>query len=271
MHSGLSSRPLRMSTSHSVRAVVWSSRYLSRPTHLQSLLMLSFKNAFYSIPLLFSPKYLMADATAADPVFRNRCRNSGRQRQEAASCPSEFQGLAWKVIVRNREKEQVQVQRQCLKSTVELVPPSILLGTKIFATFFRSVSSLKSPSPSSHLEPTFQTKKNSRTKSCTLPPRTPWPSGDRELASGAGRGAGCELAVRNDVRHRYRGNSEQRQWCAGTVLIVQVIHHDLINDTNSPYPLEIDLEVSRRRSRLAPTVKSPSRLPPRPPLQRKSC
>ena len=31
-------------------------------------------------------------------------------------------------------------------------------------------------------------------------PRTPWPSGDREPASGAGRGAGCELAVRNDAR-----------------------------------------------------------------------
>ena len=34
-------------------------------------------------------------------------------------------------------------------------------------------------------------------------PRTPWPSGDREPASGAGRGAGCELAARNGVRHKY--------------------------------------------------------------------
>ena len=44
-----------------------------------------------------------------------------------------------------------------------------------------------------------------------LTPRTPWPSGDREPATGRGRGASCEKAVRNDVRHKYRGNKEQRQ------------------------------------------------------------
>ena len=44
-----------------------------------------------------------------------------------------------------------------------------------------------------------------------LTPRTPWPSGDREPATGPGRGASCEKAVRNDVRHKYRGNLEQRQ------------------------------------------------------------
>ena len=32
-----------------------------------------------------------------------------------------------------------------------------------------------------------------------LLPRTPWPSGDREPASGAGRGAGCEPAAGNSV------------------------------------------------------------------------
>ena len=35
-------------------------------------------------------------------------------------------------------------------------------------------------------------------------------------------------------------------------------HHDLTNDTNSRYPVEIDVIFSRRRSGLAPTVKGPS-------------
>ena len=48
---------------------------------------------------------------------------------------------------------------QCQKSTVELVPPgSILLGTNAMAKAKLPGSSLKSPSPSSAVEPTLQRK-----------------------------------------------------------------------------------------------------------------
>ena len=59
--------------------------------------------------------YIMADATAADTVFRNGCRNSRRQRQQAASCP-ECQGLASKVrvmsCVRSRCRSRCNVKSQ---------------------------------------------------------------------------------------------------------------------------------------------------------------
>ena len=95
--------------------------------------------------------------------------------------------------------------------------------------------------------------------------------GSLRPASGVGRGADCELAVRNDDRHKYRGNSKRRLSCAGTVLSVQVIHHDLTNDTNSPYPPEIDLGVSCRRSSLAQRLRARARVPPSPCCKEKNC
>ena len=67
----------------------------------------------------------MADATAADPVFRNRCRNRRRQRQQAASCPPACEVLAWKVIVRN------SARRRCASCSARMPWPR-----RNFSTFF---------------------------------------------------------------------------------------------------------------------------------------
>ena len=124
---------------------------------------------------------------------------------------------------------------QCQKSTVELVPPgSILLGTNAMAKAKLSHLFQARLKPQEH-EPVFpprthlakkkllgtaegtaagtgsRHRQQAQAAGSILTPRTPWPSGDRELASGAGRGAGCETAVRNNGRHKYRGNLEQRQ------------------------------------------------------------